>query len=103
MPPVNQPITLIATVIFSVLVLAGLHAIYGLAVWLLFVLIGLLIGIYVAALRFLRKKYPISMEWRDPDSNRGHHDFQSVSSNRHEPPLTAMCRFERYFLPPSRR
>jgi hypothetical protein len=43
------------------------------------------------------------MEWRDPDSNRGHHDFQSVSSNRHEPPLTAMCRFERYFLPPSRR
>ena len=55
MPQVNQPITLIATVIFSVLVLAGLHAIYGLAVWLLFVLIGLIIGIYVAALRFLRK------------------------------------------------
>jgi hypothetical protein len=56
MPPVNQPITLIATVIFSVLVLAGLHAIYGLAVWLLFVLIGLIIGIYVAALRFILGK-----------------------------------------------
>jgi disulfide bond formation protein DsbB len=55
MPQVNQPITLIATVIFSVLVLAGLHVIYGLVVWLLFVLIGLIIGIYVAALRFLRK------------------------------------------------
>lgn len=61
-PPLNQPVTLVAVCIFGVLVLAGLRAIYNLEIWLLVVLIILVIGICVATVYAVYKLPQLGME-----------------------------------------
>jgi len=69
-PPINQPVTLVAVGIFSVLVLAGLHAIFSLAIWLLFVLIFLVLLICAVTIFVIYKLPQLQLE--SPDLLRYH-------------------------------